>query len=44
MEHWFLDSEFSNCDKETARFHVIPFPLEDTVSTWEEQRRALWRS
>lgn len=32
MEHWFLDSEFPNCDKETARFHVIPFPLEHTVS------------
>jgi agmatinase len=32
MEHWFLDSEFPNSDKETARFHVIPFPLEDTVS------------
>ncbi|MGE4454796.1 MAG: agmatinase family protein [Sphaerochaeta sp.] len=32
MEHWFLDSEFPNCDKTKAYFHVIPFPLEDTVS------------
>lgn len=32
MEHWFLDSEFPNAEPEKARFHVIPFPLEETVS------------
>lgn len=32
MEHWFLDSEFPNAPDEEACFHVIPFPLEETVS------------
>ncbi|NLK05739.1 MAG: agmatinase, partial [Spirochaetales bacterium] len=32
MEHWFLDSEFPNSDARHAAFHVIPFPLEETVS------------
>lgn len=32
MEHWFLDSEFPNADPQKAHFHVIPFPLEETVS------------
>ncbi len=32
MEHWFLDSEFPNSEPEKAYFHIIPFPLEETVS------------
>lgn len=32
MEHWFLDSEFPNSEPKHAAFHVIPFPLEETVS------------
>jgi len=32
MEHWFLDSEFPNSEMDKARFHVIPFPLEASVS------------
>ncbi|MGE4583240.1 MAG: agmatinase [Sphaerochaeta sp.] len=32
MKHWFLDSEFPNSKPENARFHIIPFPLEETVS------------
>ena len=32
MDHWFLDSEFPNSDCNQAKFHVIPFPLEQTVS------------
>ncbi len=32
MQHWFLDSEFPNAEAEHAAFHIIPFPLEETVS------------
>lgn len=32
MDPWFLDSEFPNAQPDHARFHVIPFPLEETVS------------
>lgn len=32
MDTWFLDSEFENAEPENAAFHVIPFPLEETVS------------
>ena len=32
MQHWFLDSEFPNAEPRHAAFHVIPFPLEETVS------------
>ncbi|NBK22395.1 MAG: agmatinase [Spirochaetia bacterium] len=32
MQHWFLDSEFPDTNAESAAFHVIPFPLEETVS------------
>lgn len=32
MKQWFLDSEFPNSDAKNAAFHVIPFPLEETVS------------
>lgn len=32
MDHWFLDSEFPNSEAHNAVFHVIPFPLEETVS------------
>jgi agmatinase len=32
MDHWFLDSEFPNSEAHNAAFHVIPFPLEETVS------------
>ncbi len=32
MENWFLDSEFENAEPNAAYFHVIPFPLEETVS------------
>jgi len=32
MQHWFLDSEFPNAEPQHSAFHVIPFPLEETVS------------
>ncbi len=32
MRPYFLDSEYPNASGEEAYFHVIPFPLEETVS------------
>jgi len=32
MQHYFLDSEYPNTPKEKALFHVVPLPLEETVS------------
>lgn len=32
MKPYFLDSEYPNASQEEAYFHVIPFPLEETVS------------
>ena len=32
MNPYFLDSEYPNSSPEKAYFHVIPFPLEETVS------------
>ena len=32
MNAYFLDSEYPNVSPESAYFHVIPFPLEETVS------------
>ena len=32
MQPYFLDSEYPNTPKENALFHVIPLPLEETVS------------
>ncbi|MBI9093440.1 MAG: agmatinase [Sphaerochaeta sp.] len=32
MKPYFLDSEYPNASLEEAYFHVIPFPLEETVS------------
>ncbi len=32
MKPYFLDSEYPNASPEEAYFHVIPFPLEQTVS------------
>lgn len=32
MKPYFLDSEYPNASQQIAYFHVIPFPLEETVS------------
>lgn len=32
MKPYFLDSEYPDASCEEAYFHVIPFPLEETVS------------